>query len=97
MLGIVWQDPHASQIRENIPTGEGDDEEGGGHTDSPFSMHDYLRYFSGTLVAYTCSRIIRFQSVIYNSKNYDILICLTETWLNSMISNNEILPPTYTI
>ena len=41
------------------------------------------------------NKLNRFQSVIY-SKNYDVL-CVTETWLSSTITNNEILPSTYTI
>ena len=37
----------------------------------------------------------QFQSVVY-TKNFDI-ICVTETWLNNTVFNNEILPTSYTI
>lgn len=37
----------------------------------------------------------QFQSLVY-TKNFDI-ICVTETWLNNTVFNNEILPTSYTI
>ena len=41
------------------------------------------------------NKLDRFQSVVY-SRDFDIC-CVTETWLNDSVTNNEIIPSNYQV
>ncbi len=61
----------------------------------PFKTLYRYNDFSGESARSLTNKLNKFQSYVY-SKAYDI-VCITETWLNEMINDNEILPENYTI